>query len=160
MSLMKKLFGDYSSRELKSIYPIVDKIDALADEYKAMSDAQLKAKTQEFKDRKVYDLTASHLRKAGRAGSQVTFSQEGAPQASGGESLLFTTRTCPNCRQAEALLQRAGVPYQKVVAEESPDLTTRYGVRQAPTLVVQGESITGLGPIKRFAEEHRAREVG
>ena len=117
-------------------------------------------KTQEFKDRKVYDLTASHLRKAGRAGSQVTFSQEGAPQASGGESLLFTTRTCPNCRQAEALLQRAGVPYQKVVAEESPDLTTRYGVRQAPTLVVQGESITGLGPIKRFAEEHRAREVG
>ena len=48
---MKKLFGDYSSRELKSIYPIVDKIDALADEYKAMSDAQLKAKTQEFKDR-------------------------------------------------------------------------------------------------------------
>ena len=116
-------------------------------------------KTQEFKDRKVYDLTASHLRKAGRAGSQVTFSQEGAPQASGGESLLFTTRTCPNCRQAEALLQRAGVPYQKVVAEESPDLTTRYGVRQAPTLVVQGESITGLGPIKRFAEEHRAREV-
>ena len=160
MSLMKKLFGDYSSRELKSIYPIVDKIDALADEYKAMSDAQLKGKTQEFKDRKVYDLTASHLRKAGRAGSQVTFSQEGAPQASGGESLLFTTRTCPNCRQAEALLQRAGVPYQKVVAEESPDLTTRYGVRQAPTLVVQGESITGLGPIKRFAEEHRAREVG
>ena len=84
----------------------------------------------------------------------------GAPQASGGESLLFTTRTCPNCRQAEALLQKAGVPYQKVVAEESPDLTTRYGVRQAPTLVVQGESITGLGPIKRFAEEHRAREVG
>ena len=51
MSLMKKLFGDYSSRELKSIYPIVDKIDALADEYKAMSDAQLKAKSQEFKDR-------------------------------------------------------------------------------------------------------------
>ena len=51
MSLMKKLFGDYSSRELKSIYPIVDKIDARADEYKAMSDAQLKAKTQEFKDR-------------------------------------------------------------------------------------------------------------
>ena len=51
MSLMKKLFGDYSSPELKSIYPIVDKIDALADEYKAMSDAQLKAKTQEFKDR-------------------------------------------------------------------------------------------------------------
>ena len=44
MGLMKKLFGDYSSRELKSIYPIVDKIESLADEYKALSDAQLQAK--------------------------------------------------------------------------------------------------------------------
>ena len=51
MGLMKKLFGDYSSRELKSIYPIVDKIEALADEYKAMTDAQLQAKTAEFKER-------------------------------------------------------------------------------------------------------------
>ena len=37
MGLMKKLFGDYSSRELKSIYPIVDKIESMADAYKAMS---------------------------------------------------------------------------------------------------------------------------
>ena len=51
MGLMKKLFGDYSSRELKSIYPIVDKIEAMADEYKAMTDAQLQAKTAEFKER-------------------------------------------------------------------------------------------------------------
>ena len=51
MGLIKKLFGDYSSRELKSIYPIVDKIEAMADEYKAMTDAQLQAKTIEFKER-------------------------------------------------------------------------------------------------------------
>ena len=51
MGLMKKIFGDYSSRELKSIYPIVDKIEALADEYKAMSDEVLRAKTAEFKER-------------------------------------------------------------------------------------------------------------
>ena len=51
MGLMKTLFGDYSSRELKSIYPIVDKIEAMADEYKAMTDAQLQAKTAEFKER-------------------------------------------------------------------------------------------------------------
>ena len=51
MGLMKKIFGDYSSRELKSIYPIVDKIEAMADEYKAMSDEALRAKTAEFKDR-------------------------------------------------------------------------------------------------------------
>ncbi len=51
MGLLKKIFGTYSERELKQIYPIVDKIEALADEYKAMSDAQLQAKTPEFKER-------------------------------------------------------------------------------------------------------------
>jgi len=51
MGFMKKIFGDYSSRELKSIYPLADKIEALGDSYKAMSDEQLRGKTQEFKDR-------------------------------------------------------------------------------------------------------------
>jgi len=51
MGLFKSLFGDASSRELKSIYPIVDQIEALADEYKALTDAQLQAKTVEFKER-------------------------------------------------------------------------------------------------------------
>ncbi|MEG1658148.1 MAG: preprotein translocase subunit SecA, partial [Oscillibacter sp.] len=51
MGLMKTLFGDYSSRELKSIYPIVDRIEALADEYKALSNEALQAKTAEFKER-------------------------------------------------------------------------------------------------------------
>ncbi len=51
MGLLKTLFGDSSSRELKSIYPIVDKIESMADEYKAMTDAQLQAKTAEFKER-------------------------------------------------------------------------------------------------------------
>ena len=51
MSFMKKIFGDYSSRELKQIYPIVDKIDALSDEYKALSDEELRGKTPQFKER-------------------------------------------------------------------------------------------------------------
>ncbi len=51
MSLFTKLFGTYSERELKSIYPIVDKIEAMAEQYAAMSDAELQAKTPEFKER-------------------------------------------------------------------------------------------------------------
>ena len=51
MGLFTKVFGTYSERELKSIYPIVDKVEALADAYAAMSDAQLQAKTPEFKQR-------------------------------------------------------------------------------------------------------------
>ena len=104
-------------------------------------------KTQEFKD--------------GRAGAQVTAPVEPTAAAEGMELMLFTTRTCPNCRQAESLLQKADIPYRKVVAEESPELATRYGVRQAPTLVLEGadqpEKFTGLGPIKKFTESQRAQ---
>ena len=51
MGLFTKVFGTYSQRELKSIYPIVDKITALEDEYKQLTDAELQAKTPEFKQR-------------------------------------------------------------------------------------------------------------
>ncbi len=51
MSIFKKIFGDYSTRELKSINPIADKIESMADAYKAMSDAELQGKTAEFKER-------------------------------------------------------------------------------------------------------------
>ncbi len=51
MSFITKIFGTYSERELKQIYPIVDKIEALEPEYKALSDTQLTAKTAEFKGR-------------------------------------------------------------------------------------------------------------
>ena len=51
MSLFTKIFGTSSQRELKSIYPIVDKVEALEEEYKKLTDAQLQAKTPEFKER-------------------------------------------------------------------------------------------------------------
>ena len=51
MGLFDKLFGSYSDRELKRITPIADKIEALADEYAAKTDEELRAKTDEFKAR-------------------------------------------------------------------------------------------------------------
>ena len=51
MGLIQKIFGTYSQRELKSIYPIADKIEALEDEYRQLTDEQLQAKTPEFKQR-------------------------------------------------------------------------------------------------------------
>ncbi len=51
MGLITKIFGTYSERELKQIYPIADKIEAMEPEYKAMTDAQLTARTAEFKER-------------------------------------------------------------------------------------------------------------
>ena len=51
MGLITKIFGTYSERELKSIWPIVHKIEGMEEEYKALTDAQLQAKTPEFKER-------------------------------------------------------------------------------------------------------------
>ncbi len=49
MSLITKIFGTYSEKQIKKIVPIVDKIEALGDKYKAMSDAEMRAMTDTFK---------------------------------------------------------------------------------------------------------------
>ncbi len=51
MGVFDKVMGTHSERELKRVYPIVDKIEAMRDDMMAMSDEQLQARTQEFKDR-------------------------------------------------------------------------------------------------------------
>ena len=61
MGLITKLFGTYSDREPKQIYPIVDKIEALEPEYQALSDEQLTAKTPEFKARLAQGETLDQL---------------------------------------------------------------------------------------------------
>ncbi len=61
MGLFTKVFGTYSQRELKSIYPIVDKITALEEAYKTLTDAQLQAKTPEFKQRLAADETLDDI---------------------------------------------------------------------------------------------------
>ena len=51
MSLLKKIFGDYSSKEVKRVMPIQKKVLSYEEEYSSLSDEQLKAKTEEFKRR-------------------------------------------------------------------------------------------------------------
>lgn len=51
MSFLEKIFGSYSKKEIKKIIPIVDKIENLEEEYKSLSDDELRAKTEEFKNR-------------------------------------------------------------------------------------------------------------
>ena len=54
----------------------------------------------------------------------------------GGEVILFSRVTCPNCKVAENLLSKAGVAYRKLIADENVDLCREYGVKGAPTLVI------------------------
>ncbi|MBQ1501448.1 MAG: ribonucleoside triphosphate reductase, partial [Firmicutes bacterium] len=111
-------------------------------------------KAQEFKDRKVYDIANSRLRRAGIAGSQVTVEAiEAKKVPAEGKMLLFTTTTCPNCEQAKAILNDAGVDYQTVPAEENRDLVARYGIMQAPTLVLtDGENFAKYGGVSEIKE--------
>ena len=51
MGILKKLFGTTSEKEIRAIEPLVKKIEALEEPYKALTDAQLQAKTPEFKER-------------------------------------------------------------------------------------------------------------
>ncbi|MBQ9009947.1 MAG: ribonucleoside triphosphate reductase, partial [Clostridia bacterium] len=53
--------------------------------------------------------------------------------------LLFKTSTCPNCKAATALLDRAGITYRSLNANEEKEMANLYGIRQAPTLVVPTE---------------------
>ena len=114
-------------------------------------------KLEEYKARKTYDPIHSRLKK-NHAAVQAKEEKETAEgsQASVSGLYLFTTKTCPNCRIADAILHQAAVPFQKIDAEEHAELVSAYGVRQAPTLiVVHGEQFEKYGnasEIKRFAE--------
>ena len=61
---------------------------------------------------------------------------EAAPAVVEGKAILFSRITCPNCRVAENLLGKAGIAYEKLIAEENVDLCRAYGIKGAPTLVI------------------------
>ncbi len=116
-------------------------------------------KAQEFKDRTVYNLGASHLKNERTVSHTVEDGKhEDAPKASNGAKvMLFTTKTCPNCKIAYTLLDKANIGYEKIDAEAQEDLTMKYGIRQAPTLIVADgdgyESFVNLSNIKKFIEQ-------
>ena len=71
--------------------------------------------------------------------------------------LLFGTKTCPNCKMAKKLLDKKHITYEFVDAEDMPDMTKQFGVKKAPTLVVNGknqELIENLSNIKKYIESN------
>ncbi|MBQ5504049.1 MAG: ribonucleoside triphosphate reductase, partial [Oscillospiraceae bacterium] len=115
-------------------------------------------KAQEFKDRRVYNVGHSVLTHTGPnpapadEAPAVTAAPAEAPAASESSVILFKTPTCPNCKAAAALLDKAGVAYTALNANENASLVNKYGVKQAPTLViVDGDSFEkyrGVSDIK------------
>jgi len=114
-------------------------------------------KSQEFKDRVVYDIANSRLKSERVTAPETPEAIEITPDEET-QYLLFTTKTCPNCKVAEVLLKNAGVEYTKIVAEENPDLAREYGIRQAPTLIaVCGDSAVRHASIAGIKDFLRAR---
>lgn len=136
-------------------------------------------KTQEYANRKLYDIENSRLKREDvgteamyRAGMNVTVQSEGEEAAepqkrpaqvsddlraekTGAQTrYLFTTKTCPNCKIAKEMLR--GESYELVDAEENQDLVSKFGIMQAPTLVVmqggQVEKYVNASNIKRYVD--------
>ena len=110
-------------------------------------------KSQEYKDRKVYDIKGSKLTHVGPLNVSETCEEAPADNANDG-AWLFTTATCPNCKIACALLDKAGFAYEKLLANEHAELATEFGVKQAPTLVVVKNGVAtkhaGVSDIKKM----------
>ena len=103
-------------------------------------------KAQEYKKRKSYGLNCSKMKK------------EKKEKVENGV-FLFGTKTCPNCKMAQKLLEKAKVDYKFIDAEDNPDMTKKYSVKQAPTLVIiDGKDVTNvvnLSNIKKYIEEFK-----
>ncbi len=95
-------------------------------------------KSQEYKDRKVYNVGTSVLKSTVKDVAAEAAPVEEAPAvvAAEAKSILISRVTCPNCRVAENLLNKAGVSYEKKIAEENVELCREYGVKGAPTLII------------------------
>ncbi len=106
-------------------------------------------KSQEYKDRKVYDVANSVLKDR----SEILAKKEAeAPCAQCDEIVMFATKTCPNCKIAAGLLDKAGVSYVKLFAEDEPEKAKALGIKQAPTLIVGDKKFTGVSDIKKYIE--------
>ena len=111
-------------------------------------------KTQEYKNRKLYDIKKSVLKKPAK--SLVTITEDDVKiQPLHSVKYLFTTKTCPNCAMAKEILKDQ--EYVVIDAEENVELTQQYGVMQAPTLVVvDGEhtkKYVNASNIQKFVDE-------
>jgi anaerobic ribonucleoside-triphosphate reductase len=104
-------------------------------------------KTEEFKMRKVYDLSTSKLKE--ECTNEEVIKED--------KIMLFGTNACPNCKMAKEFLKKAKIDYEWVNAEENVELTKDLGVKQAPTLVIiknnNVEKIANLSNIKKYTEE-------
>ena len=119
-------------------------------------------KAQEFKERETYDFDEAFCANVdGPAKRDAVHGDKPAKAdvsecTGSSENLLFTTKTCPNCPMAKAALDRKGIVYKVVDAQENTDLASQYGVMSVPVLFVGGSkdnALQGAGAIVSWANK-------
>ena len=117
-------------------------------------------KTKEYHDRREYVIENSRLTHKGpREEAPMVAAPASSAEAPSTQkkAILFATPTCPNCRIACQYMDKAGFAYDKLMADEHAELAKQYGVKQAPTLIVNegGEirKIAGAGAIKQYVSQ-------
>ncbi len=126
-------------------------------------------KIAEFKERKVYDIATSQYH--GKEISEfvctdtapmvaATPKKENVNSINKNDILIFTTKTCPNCKMAKSMLEKAGIVYTVIDAEDNKDTTVSFGVKKAPTLLVPNgdgyDVYDNASKIKGYIESVRA----
>ena len=119
-------------------------------------------KAEEFRERKVYNINTSVLKKKENADANLeeTCKCEENDTKEDKKLVLFATKTCPNCKMSKMMLDKAGISYQVVDAEENPDLTRKYNVKKAPTLLVFKDEenydvYDNASEVKRYIESRK-----
>ncbi len=118
-------------------------------------------KSQEYKDRKVYNIAKYGEKTITKSDEATKASETIAPAAQFAEDsadaiILFATHTCPNCKMAKIFLDKAGIKYDVIYADDNPEAAAEFNVNQAPTMIVSKggdtEVITNVSNIRKFAE--------
>ena len=118
-------------------------------------------KAQEYRDRKEYNIGTSVLDPAkhpaaGCCGETMEQASLGDAPDYDDKYYLFATKTCPNCKVAAAMLEKAGIPYEKLYVDENEAKAKELGLKQAPTLViVNGDTnikFAGVPAIRKYLD--------
>ncbi len=112
-------------------------------------------KSAEFKCRKTYDIDKSKM----TIKTSVAVDKVAEVTAKVDEIMIFTTKTCPNCKMSKMMLDKAGIKYTVVDAEDNKDKTVAYGIKKAPTMLVPTadgfDRYENASEIKKYIEAQR-----
>ena len=122
-------------------------------------------KRKEYDDRQEYNIETSVFKKENNDDNTCNCEKKSETVSETGDTangiLLFATKTCPNCKMSAAMLDKAGIQYKKIYAEDNKDMATAYGIIQAPTLVVIENGVKtsyrNASNIKKFIETAQAK---